>query len=125
MAWRSALPAVCVMPSSGRAPPAGTLMPSVTATIEATIADKITMANCQPCSFIMICATGTRANCPKDPKLVTSPIANERFSGGAARATAPTAIEMPALPSPIPIRICPKKMPDSVTTTAIDKSPTA
>ena len=52
-------------------------------------------------------------------------MASERFSGGAALATAPTAIDMPALPSPIPISICPRNTPVSLTTKAINNRPTA
>ena len=112
-------------PSTGRAVPAGVRKPIATATIDAIIADSITSANCQPPFTIKICVIGTRANWPNDPKLVTSPMASERFSGGAARATAPIAIEMPALPSPSPTRIWPINTPVSVTKDAIKNNPPA
>ena len=69
-------------------------------------ADRITIANCQPFCVIKICATGTRANWPNEPKLVM-PMASERFSGGAARATAPTASIYRHCQAHANARICP------------------
>ena len=114
---------VKIGPSIWRALPAGVRKPIATATIDAMMTDSISKANCQPPCTIKICVTGTNANCPNDPKLVISPIASDLFSGGAARATAPIAIEMPALPRPSPIKICPINIPASVTKDAIRNRP--